>query len=107
MLSFRSTTKLSGLQQCVLNGHKANDLFKIMMTCEDLWMQAYVNIQGNKGSMTKGVDNTTVDGFSDEYARAIIMKLKDGRFMFSPVRRVFIPIANGKQDHLAFLRFCF
>lgn len=85
MLSSRSITKLSGLQQCVLNGHKAKDLFKIMMTCEDLWMQAYVNIQGNKGSMTKGVDNTTSDGFSDEYARAIIMKLKDGRFKFSPV----------------------
>jgi len=105
MLSVRLITKLSGLRQCVLNGHKAKDLFKIMMTCEDLWMQAYVNIQGNKGAMTKGVDNTTVDGFSDEYARAIIMKLRDGRFKFSPVRRVFIPKANGKTRPLGIPRF--
>ena len=76
-----------------------------MLSCNDLWIQAYVNIQGNKGSMTKGVDSSTADGFSDELANAIIMKLKDGRFRFSPVRRVFIPKANGKTRPLGIPRF--
>jgi len=105
MLSLRSSTKLDGLQKCVQNGHMVKDLFKIMISCEDLWMQAYVNIQGNKGAMTKGVDNSTVDGFSDEFARATIMKLKDGQYKVAPVRRVFIPKANGKTRPLGIPRF--
>ena len=55
--------------------------------------------------MTKGMDDSTVDGFSDELARAIIMKLKDGKFRFSPVRRVYIPKANGKMRPLGIPNF--
>ena len=53
MLSNRTIKKLEGLRKCIENGNNASDLFKIMLTCEDLWMQAYVNIQSNQGAMTK------------------------------------------------------
>jgi retron-type reverse transcriptase len=71
-----------------------------MLTCEDLWMQAYVNIQSNQGAMTKGVDDSTVDGTSDERLRSIMLQLKEGQFVFKPSRRVFIPKANGKTRPL-------
>jgi len=105
MLSNRTIMKLDGLQKCFQNGHKVKDLFKIMMTSDDLWMEAYANIQSNRGAMTKGMDDSTVDGFSDELTRAIIMKLKDGKFRFSPVRRVYIPKANGKMRPLGIPNF--
>jgi len=100
MLSNRTIKKLEGLRKCIENGNNASDLFKIMLTCEDLWMQAYVNIQSNQGAMTKGVDNSTVDGTSDERLRSIMLELKEGQFVFKPSRRVYIPKANGKTRPL-------
>jgi len=100
MLSNRTIKKLEGLRKCIENGNNASDLFKIMLTCEDLWMQAYVNIQSNQGAMTKGVDDSTVDGTSDERLRSIMLQLKEGQYVFKPSRRVYIPKANGKTRPL-------
>ncbi|MBF0231002.1 MAG: hypothetical protein HQK63_15650 [Desulfamplus sp.] len=105
MLSDRTNTKLVGLRKCVENGNKANDLYKIMMTCEDLWIQAYINIQGNKGALTKSVDDSTVDGFSDEAAKSLIMELQSDMFRFKPTRRIYIPKKNGKERPLGIPRF--
>jgi group II intron reverse transcriptase/maturase len=87
---------LNGIRHCVSNGRKAEDLFKIITTCEDLWMQAYINIRANKGSMTVGVDQSTADGFSSELSKVLVNRLRDGNFRFKPARRVYIPKTNGK-----------
>ena len=50
--------------------------------------------------MTKGVDDSTVDGTSDERLRSIMLQLKEGQYVFKPSRRVFIPKANGKTRPL-------
>lgn len=105
MLSNRTNTKLVGLQKCIINGNKANDLYKIMMTCEDLWMQAYINIQENKGALTKSVDDSTVDGFNDEFVKNIIMELQSDKFRFKPTQRVYIPKKNGEKRPLGIPRF--
>jgi retron-type reverse transcriptase len=105
MLSDRTKIKMVGLQKCIINGNKAKDLYKTMMTCEDLWMQAYINIQGNKGALTKSVDNSTVDGFNDEFVKNIIMELQSDKFRFKPTQRVYIPKKNGEKRPLGIPRF--
>jgi RNA-directed DNA polymerase len=65
-----------------------------------LWYEAYANIYSNKGAMTKGVDEVTVDGFSEQRVASIIKRLKEGTYRFRPVRRVLIPKKNGKKRPL-------
>jgi retron-type reverse transcriptase len=45
----------------------------------------------NKGAITKGINNNTLDGFSFERVEKIMEKLKDGQYKFTPVRRAYIP----------------
>ncbi|WP_237714005.1 reverse transcriptase/maturase family protein [Novosphingobium sp. Rr 2-17] len=65
-----------------------------------LWEHAYQQIAPNKGAMTPGVDGKTLDGFSPETVRSIIDRLADGSYRPKPVRRVYIPKANGKKRPL-------
>lgn len=67
---------------------------------EDIYYAAYQKLYSNKGSVTKGVDDDTADGFGDEYVMSIIGDLKNGTFKPKPVRRKYILKANGKQRPL-------
>ena len=67
---------------------------------EEMYFIAYQNIYSNNGSMTKGTDNTTVDGMSIERIQKIILSLKDESYQPKPVRRVYIPKKNGKTRPL-------
>jgi RNA-directed DNA polymerase len=61
------------------------------MNHPDLWMQAYLNIQGNKGALTRGTDHTTMDGYSPERAANLVALIRERRYLPKPVRRVSIP----------------
>ncbi len=50
--------------------------------------------------MTPGVDGHTFDGFSLEMFRSISERLKAGTYSPKPVRRIYIPKANGKERPL-------
>jgi hypothetical protein len=65
-----------------------------------LWYEAYANISSNDGAITKGGDNTTLDGFSKERVMSIIQRLKDGTYHFKPGRRTSMLKANGKKRPL-------
>jgi retron-type reverse transcriptase len=95
MLSDTTSKRLSALGEISKQGKRVNGLFRLMEN-QLLWEQAYANIYSNKGAMTKGVDGTTMDGFSSERAGNIIKLLKEDRYRFNPSRRVYIPKANGK-----------
>ncbi len=98
MLSERTNKVLDGIRKCSINGkRKVKDLFEIMVKHLDLWMQAYANIYSNDGATTKGIDNVTQDGFSDERIKNLIKLLKEGRYFPKPSRRTLIPKANGKM----------
>jgi len=99
MLSDTTIKRLSALGEISRQGKKVNGLFRLMEN-PILWQQAYANIYSNKGAMTRGVDGTTMDGFSDERAGGMIRLLKEGRYEFKPSRRVYIPKANGKMRPL-------
>ena len=61
-----------------------------------LYLLAYGRIYANTGAMTPGVTGETVDGMSLAKIEAIIDALRDERYRWPPVKRVYIPKKNGK-----------
>lgn len=64
-------------------------LYRYMLR-PDLYYLAYKNLYANKGASTKGVDNDTADGFSEEKISKIIASLADETYTPKPVRREYI-----------------
>jgi group II intron reverse transcriptase/maturase len=62
---------------------------------EDLLAEAYAKIGKNDGATTPGVDGRTVDGMSLGEIRKISRVLRDGDWVWRPVRRVHIPKKGG------------
>ena len=101
MLSNELKKKLDGISNCSIKGtHKVKNLFKILVNNLELWDLAHANIASNKGATTKGVDDTTVDGYSDERAIVLMELLRTNRYQPIPVRRTYIPKLNGKKRPL-------
>lgn len=78
-----------------MKGRRVNGLFRLMTNPEVLWKQAYANIYPNKGAITKGVNNNTLDGFSEERVNHLIGMLAKSHYCPKPVRRTYIPKKNG------------
>jgi len=66
----------------------------------DLFLWAYGRIYRNDGAMTQGSTEETVDGMSLRKIDAIIDLLCQERYRWTPVRRTYIPKANGKTRPL-------
>lgn len=62
----------------------------------DIYFIAYQHLYFNKGAGTKGVNDDTADGFSEQYVTAIIEALRTGSYEPKPVRRTYIQKKNGK-----------
>jgi group II intron reverse transcriptase/maturase len=99
MLSATVIRRLEALEDISKQGKRVNGVFRLMEN-HILWHEAYANIYANKGAITPGVDEVTLDGFSEERVASIIKRLKDGTYRFQPVRRVLIPKKNGKKRPL-------
>lgn len=99
MLSATVTRRLEALGDISKQGKCLNGLFRLL---EDriLWFEAYANIYANKGAITPGVNEVTLDGFSEERVASIITQLKNGTYRFQPTRRVYIPKKSGKKRPL-------
>ena len=65
-----------------------------------LYLLAYGKISRNKGAMTEGATVETVDGMSLEKIENIIQLLRNERYQWTPVRRIYILKKNGKQRPL-------
>jgi len=66
----------------------------------DLYLLAYANLYPNQGAMTRGATGETVDGMSLAKIDSIIEEIRHERFRWTPVRRTYIPKANGKMRPL-------
>src|SRR5215471_2560428 len=99
MLSATVIRRLEALGTISQQGKRINGLFRLLEN-PILWHEAYANIYSNKGAMTPGVDNVTLDGFSQERVESIITRLKNRTYRFQPVRRTYIPKKNGKKRPL-------
>lgn len=67
---------------------------------EDIYYLAYQKLYSNRGAGTKGVDGDTADGFGKEYIQRLINELKTLKYKPKPIRRTYIPKANGKKRPL-------
>lgn len=99
MLTDALMRRLEGIEDASKKGRRVRDLYRIMYE-EDLWMLAYNNIRANDGALTKGVDESTLDGASVERFRGLVGQLRDESYDPKPVRRTYIPKANGKMRPL-------
>lgn len=104
MLSDRTTKALEGIGKASCSGARAKKLHKIMRTRQDLWFSAYARIQSNRGAITPGVTDNTLDGFGKARLLPLIESLRDGTYRPAPVRRTYIlkdPMnPNGKKRPL-------
>jgi group II intron reverse transcriptase/maturase len=91
----KTLDKLNGKDTGWMN----KDLYRILYH-QDIYIVAYERIKSKAGSMTNGVDNTTIDGTSMKTIENIISEMKAEKFQFKPAKRVFIPKANGKKRPL-------
>lgn len=91
--------KLDGLTKASLNGQMVKDL-SLVMRMPEIWQLAYANIYSNKGAMTKGIDEDTLDGMSIERISKLINSIKDNSYIPKPVRRAYIPKRDGKKRPL-------
>jgi group II intron reverse transcriptase/maturase len=63
----------------------------------ELYLYAYSKIGRNKGAMTPGVTDETVDGMSRDKIYAITDALREEKYRFNPVRRIYIEKKNSDK----------
>src|SRR4029450_4124664 len=61
----------------------------------DMYLRAYAKLSRNKGAMTPGSTEETVDGMSTEKIAKIIEAIRYERWKWPPVRRVEVPKRKG------------
>jgi len=71
------------------------DLYRLLCR-KDFLSASYQSIKSKAGNMTPGTDSETLDGYLEELLDSIINALKNQSLQFKPVRRKYIPKANGK-----------
>ena len=92
-------TVLGIIQQRGSQGLPLEDIYRQLYN-PDLYLRAYARMYSNKGAMTKGTTNETVDRMSLAKIGNIIDELRHERYRWTPVRRVSIPKKNGKMRPL-------
>ena len=88
--------RLDSIRSLSRQGKRINGLFRLMLS-PLLWEQAYAEIAPNRGALTRGVTDNTLDGFSLERVHTLISRISAGTYRFTPIRRVYIPKPDGKK----------
>ena len=93
-------SQLARLQKVSSKGLVAKDLFRVICRT-DMILLSYIQVYGNKGAITKGVEeDTTLDGISYDDIHKLVTSLKDGTYRPNPVKRVPIPKKSGGERNL-------
>jgi retron-type reverse transcriptase len=71
-------------------------LIKILANSEYL-KASYLEIKSKPGNMSKGMDDTTLDGISNDWFTKTAEDIKTGKYNFAPSRRVLIPKPGKKE----------
>jgi group II intron reverse transcriptase/maturase len=81
------------------SGWTNQKLYKLMLQ-PDLYVVAYQRIKSEPGNMTPGTDDETLDGFSLGEIEKLVSEMQTEKYQCKPVRRAYIPKANGKLRKL-------
>jgi group II intron reverse transcriptase/maturase len=92
-------TVLDILRERGRQGLPLDELYR-QLSNPQLYLLAYGRIYSNKGAMTPGPDAETADGMSMGKIERIIAQVREERYRFKPVRRLYIPKKDGKQRPL-------
>lgn len=86
-------------KQSLRENYRFNRLYRNFFN-SDFYYKAYSNIYANKGSATKGIDDTTADGFGEKEIKRIMDMLSDESYQPKSVRREYIPKKKGGKRPL-------
>ncbi len=89
-------TVLNVLRERGRRGLPCTQLYRQLFN-PSLYELAHGRIYANDGAMTPGVDGETADGMSLAKAGRIIDALRQERYRFQPVKRVYIPKKSGRK----------
>ena len=87
-------TKLAVINRRGAEGKPLERLYRQLFNPE-IYLQAYSEIYANKGAITKGATNDTLDAMSEKRINNIIQKIRTEKYQWKPTRRVEIPKSNG------------
>lgn len=98
------TPTIEILERVNRNSQKNKDevftrLYRYMLR-PDIYYVAYKNLYANNGASTKGINDDTADGFSEEKIMKIIDMLQNETYTPSPSRRTYRKKPNGKKRPL-------
>ncbi len=91
--------RIGSLPALSRSGKRINGLHRLMRSAQ-LYERAYVRVSRNAGALTPGIDGETFDGMTLEKLAGLAGSVAEGTYRASPVRRVYIPKANGKMRPL-------
>jgi group II intron reverse transcriptase/maturase len=88
-------TVLSIVHERGKRGLPLEDVYRLLYN-PHLYIRAYDRLKINKGALTPGVTDETVDGMTLAKIQKIIELIKFERYRWTPARRVYIPKKSGK-----------
>jgi len=87
--------RLESLPSLSTAGKRVNGLARLLAS--RTLMEASVNrTRGNRGTATPGIDGETLDGLTIKRINGWVRSMVEGTYRAKPVKRVYIPKANGK-----------
>ena len=92
-------TVLTIIRERGKRGLPLEDVYRMLYN-PDLYLRAYARLYKNKGAMTKGTTDETVDGMSLAKIERLIDDVRHERHRWTPVRRVYIAKKKGGQRPL-------
>nr|ADZ23991.1 reverse transcriptase [Ophiostoma torulosum] len=81
------------------SNNRCLNAFDIIVS-EECLRAAYQDLKSKPGMMVEGTDNITLDGINEEWFEKTSFELNREQYQFKPVRKVYIPKANGKMRPL-------
>lgn len=90
-----AATVLSIIRKRGEQGLPLNNLYRQLYNPQLYW-QAYARLYSNDGAMTPDTTGETVDGMSRRKIDTMIDRIRQERWRWTPVKRVYIPKRNGK-----------
>jgi len=94
-----AATVLSIIRKRGEKGLPLNNLYRQLYNPQ-FYFRAYARLYSNDGAMTPDTTGETVDGMSREKIKTMIDLIRQERWRWTPVKRVYIPKRNGKRRPL-------